>query len=64
MVRGHGSGLPEDFDLENSNTGPGMRVIRLLTKQLRGTIIAKANLGGVGACFTITIPAYLESMLP
>lgn len=53
MVCDHGSGLPQDFDLENSNTGLGMKVIRLLTKQLHGVITAKANPGGEGACFTI-----------
>jgi two-component sensor histidine kinase len=56
VVCDHGNGLPQDFNLESSNTGLGMKVIRLLTKQLRGSIAAEANPGGSGACFTITFP--------
>jgi two-component sensor histidine kinase len=56
IVCDHGNGLPLDFDLENSNTGLGMKVIRLLTKQLHGVITAEANPGGAGACFTIEFP--------
>jgi two-component sensor histidine kinase len=52
-----GNGLPTDFDLENSNTGLGMKVLRLLTNQLRGSVSAKANPGGAGACFTVRFPA-------
>jgi two-component sensor histidine kinase len=57
VVCDHGSGLPAGFDLENSSTGLGMKVIRLLAKQLRGTIAAEANPDGAGACFTITFTA-------
>jgi two-component sensor histidine kinase len=57
VVCDHGIGLPSNFDLENSNSGLGMKVIRLLTKQLRGTITAEANPGDAGACFTIKFPA-------
>jgi two-component sensor histidine kinase len=56
IVCDHGNGLPENFDLENANTGLGMKVIRLLTKQLQGTIAAEANPDGAGACFTIKFP--------
>jgi two-component sensor histidine kinase len=52
----HGAGLPSNFDLETSETGLGMKVIRLLAKQLRGTITAHANPGGTGACFTVKFP--------
>jgi two-component sensor histidine kinase len=57
VVCDHGSGLPSDFNLERSDTGLGMKVLRLLTKQLQGTITAEANPGGAGACFTISFPA-------
>jgi two-component sensor histidine kinase len=56
VVCDHGSGLPSDFDLENTETGLGMKVIRLLAQQLRGTITAGANPGGVGACFIVKFP--------
>lgn len=56
IVCDHGNGLPQDFDLHNSNSGLGMKVIRLLAKQLRGTIAADANPGGIGTCFTIRFP--------
>ena len=57
VVCDRGNGLPVDFDLENSQIGLGMKVIRLLTKELRGTISAEANPGGPGACFVVTFPA-------
>jgi two-component sensor histidine kinase len=56
VVCDRGSGLPSDFDLEKSETGLGMKVIRLLAKQLRGTITAEANPSGTGACFTVKFP--------
>lgn len=51
-----GDGLPSDFDLEKSGTGLGMKVIRLLAKQLHGTLRAAAYPGGTGTCFTVKFP--------
>ena len=52
----HGSGLPWNFNIENSENGLGMKVIRLLAQQLRGTITAATHPGGTGACFTVKFP--------
>jgi two-component sensor histidine kinase len=61
IVCDHGKGLPQNFVLEDSKTGLGMKVIRLLTNQLKGTITAEANPDGAGACFTIQFPAEASS---
>jgi two-component sensor histidine kinase len=61
IVCDHGKGLPQNFVLENSKAGLGMKVIKLLTNQLNGTITAAANPSGAGACFTIQFPEEASS---
>jgi two-component sensor histidine kinase len=52
-----GKGLPPDFNVEASRTGLGMKVISILTKQLKGTLTAGANSEGSGSCFEVSFPA-------
>jgi two-component sensor histidine kinase len=49
-----GDGLPSDFDPETSVSGLGMRVIRSLVGQLKGTMTACSNPVGRGSCFTVS----------
>jgi two-component sensor histidine kinase len=57
LVCDRGKGLPKDFNIEASRTGLGMKVISILTKQLKGTLTAGANSGGSGSCFEVSFPA-------
>src|ERR1700730_18034947 len=52
-VRDEGIGLPSDFDLRKAK-GLGMRIINSFSKQLNGTLIARAH--NPGSEFIITIP--------
>jgi two-component sensor histidine kinase len=47
-----GAGVPADFDVAHSE-GLGMRVVRVLAKQLGGQVEAMANSSGQGACFRV-----------
>jgi two-component sensor histidine kinase len=51
-----GSGLSEGFDPHSASAGLGMRVVRTLVEQLRGTLDAGPRDDGSGACFTIQFP--------
>jgi two-component sensor histidine kinase len=52
-----GKGLPPGFNVEASPTGLGMKVIGILTKQLKGTLTAGADSEGAGSCFEVLFPA-------
>lgn len=56
IVCDEGSGLSEDFDPHSATAGLGMRVIRILVEQLRGTLDAGPRADGNGACFTVKFP--------
>lgn len=56
-VRDDGEGLPPGFDLEQSSSGLGMKVVRALSGQLGGRVSAVRNPGGSGCCFTVALPA-------
>jgi len=60
-VSDKGEVLPTDFDpfgdFEKSSKGLGIKLVSALAKQLNGSIVAGANPGGRGACFTTTFPA-------
>ncbi|MEO7364725.1 MAG: histidine kinase dimerization/phosphoacceptor domain -containing protein [Sphingomicrobium sp.] len=47
-----GPGVPDDFDVSNSE-GLGMKVVRVLAKQLGGAVEVMANPNGRGACFRV-----------
>jgi two-component sensor histidine kinase len=51
-----GIGLSEGFDPHSASAGLGMRVVRTLVEQLRGTLDAGPRDDGSGACFTIQFP--------
>ncbi|WP_254568241.1 histidine kinase dimerization/phosphoacceptor domain -containing protein [Oscillatoria sp. HE19RPO] len=53
MVRDTGRGLPEGLDFKKTNS-LGLRLVRALTRQLRGTLEIKNS---HGACFQITFPS-------
>jgi two-component sensor histidine kinase len=57
MVCDRGKGLPRGFDPDASRAGLGMKVIGILTKQLKGTLTAGANREGPGSCFEVSFPA-------
>ena len=54
MVRDTGRGLPEGLDFKKTNS-LGLRLVRALTRQLRGTLDIKNS---HGACFEITFPSH------
>lgn len=56
-VTDDGSGLSPDFDPEANMTGLGMKVVKALTGQLRGRMIATAHLQEPGCSFKVTFPA-------
>ncbi len=56
-VTDEGIGLAADFDPANPGSGLGMKVVRALTKQLGGELVAGPNPAGRGACFTVTFAA-------
>ncbi len=51
-VRDNGAGLADDFDIEKSPS-LGMRLVKILTKQIGGTLVARSQ---GGAEFTIIFP--------
>ncbi len=51
-----GPGFPPDFDPARSGTGLGMRLVVTLTSQLDGSVAARPNPSGHGACFAVTFP--------
>lgn len=51
-----GPGLPPGFD-PSAGTGLGLRVVRSLVRQLRGTVTAGSRSSGHGTCYTVTFPA-------
>lgn len=53
IVRDTGRGLPDELDFKKTNS-LGLRLVRALTRQLRGTLDIKNN---QGACFQITFPS-------
>lgn len=53
IVRDTGRGLPEGLDFKKTNS-LGLRLVRALTRQLRGTLDIKNS---HGACFQITFPS-------
>jgi two-component sensor histidine kinase len=56
-IRDDGEGLPPGFDLEQSSSGLGMKVVKALAMQLGGHVSAAANPGARGCCFTVALPA-------
>jgi two-component sensor histidine kinase len=53
-----GPGLPEGFAPDRHGPGSlGMKLVALLTSQLRGRLSAGANPAGGGACFAVTFPS-------
>ncbi len=50
-----GIGLPADFSIDASNS-LGMRLVRVLSRQLRGSVTIGGNHGSPGASFTIIFP--------
>ena len=56
LVCDRGKGLPPDFDPDTSRTGLGMKVIGILAKQLKGSLVARPNPEGRGSCFKVTFP--------
>ncbi|MFC6488194.1 sensor histidine kinase [Nitratireductor sp. GCM10026969] len=56
-VRDNGEGLPPGFDLEQSASGLGMKVVKALADQLGGRVSAVPNPSGCGCCFTVAFPA-------
>lgn len=50
-----GVGLPPDFSIDACNS-LGMRLVRVLTRQLRGSILIGGAEGDIGARFTIRFP--------
>jgi two-component sensor histidine kinase len=56
-IRDDGEGLPPGFDLEQSSSGLGMKVVKALAGQLGGRLSAVPNEGGRGCCFTVAFPA-------
>jgi two-component sensor histidine kinase len=55
-IRDDGEGLPPGFDLEQSASGLGMKVVKALVGQLGGHVSAVPNPGGCGCCFTVAFP--------
>jgi PAS domain S-box-containing protein len=53
IVRDTGRGFPEGLEYKKTNS-LGLRLVRALTRQLRGTLEIK---NGHGACFQVTFPA-------
>jgi two-component sensor histidine kinase len=51
-----GIGLPDGFNPEGTANGLGMKIAGVLAKQLGGRLVANANSGGKGACFSVTFP--------
>jgi two-component sensor histidine kinase len=56
IVCDQGNGLPQDFDPTQSVRGLGMKIVDVLAKQLGGTIAARQNPSGTGACFAVKFP--------
>lgn len=55
-VSDHGPGFANGFDPIQHGNGLGMKLVRTLSSQLDGSVSARANPGGRGACFTVTLP--------
>jgi two-component sensor histidine kinase len=53
----NGKGLPAGFDPDQSVTGLGMRVVKIVAKQLGGRVSAHPNPTGRGSCFMVAFPA-------
>ena len=53
-IQDNGRGLPATFTIDGRGKGLGLRLINLLTKQLRGQLTHEFL---DGACFTLTLPA-------
>lgn len=51
-----GEGLPDAFDPAHTVRGLGMKIVQVLAKQLGGSLVARANPSGIGACFEVTFP--------
>jgi two-component sensor histidine kinase len=51
-----GEGLPAGFDLAKEGAGLGLKIVKALSDQLRGTLTAARNPDGRGACVTVTFP--------
>jgi two-component sensor histidine kinase len=58
-VEDNGVGLPEGFDLAGSE-GLGLRLVKALTMQLNGTLVAEPADGG-GAAFSVVFPCPSET---
>jgi len=56
IVCDQGDGLPAGFDPARSARGLGMKIVDVLAKQLGGTVAARQNPSGTGACFAVTFP--------
>ena len=56
MISDNGKGLPEGFDI-NQTMGLGLKLVRLLTSQIKGKLEVKSD---QGTLFSITFPAKLE----
>ena len=57
-VRDNGIGLPADFDLEQTSS-LGLRLIRALTRQIRGLLEIESN-PGLGTVFKVTFPQLMK----
>jgi two-component sensor histidine kinase len=57
-VSDNGKGLPENFNLEQSNS-LGLRLIRSLTYQIQGNLEIKTN-PDLGTVFKITFPQLVK----
>ena len=51
-----GDGLPPGFDLSAVDGSLGMRVVALLSQQLKGKFSAVPRAGGPGTCFAVAFP--------
>ena len=56
IVCDQGEGLPAGFDPAGSTRGLGMKIVDVLARQLGGTVAARRNPSGTGACFAVTFP--------
>ncbi|WP_426237617.1 sensor histidine kinase [Pararhizobium sp. DWP1-1-3] len=62
-VSDRGKGLPDDFDVSQSLSGLGMRVVRALSAQLGGQLNAANAEGNNGTRFSVRFPAASRSGL-
>jgi two-component sensor histidine kinase len=55
-VTDEGAGLPSGFDIQRADAGLGMKLVKALSAQLKGSVDAGPNPAGRGTHFTVEFP--------